>query len=339
MRKFAFILTTLLFKLALVSLALTGAVTMSFSSSETLKDSAADSGLYDGAVDTALDIAADEAEKQSQDISGNIDLDHPEVREAANKALPPDRVKDAAEEFIDGMYLWLNGESDQPIFSIDLSESKSIFINELANRAVERFEALPVCTFQQLRSLDPDMDPLDAPCRPPNVSSAKVRNDVVNELENNELIRDPVITPEKFTQGQDEQLFSDFEHIRTGFQGVGMLPWILGPLAGLLAVLLIALHKTRRRGIRSVAIIMAGAGVFILVSSLVVSYLSGGVRLNPDTPDNISAPLTAIIRSLSDIYAGSLLRFGASYLLIGVGLGIALWIYGRRNGGGTNTAK
>src|SRR3546814_3633351 len=65
--------------------------------------------------------------------------------------------------------------SDVCSSDLDLSGAKTALAANLSNYAAERYLGLPVCTLQQLQTLDAEIDPFSAPCRIPGITRSEER--------------------------------------------------------------------------------------------------------------------------------------------------------------------
>jgi hypothetical protein len=322
MKKFARGFASLLLKLSLFNLALAGAFLLVFGTPDVLKKSLADSKLYDTVVANVIDSS-----KQASSEEG-FPIQQPEVQDAIKSAFPSETIKSYSEQFIDSLYHWLYGAEQQPAFRIDLTPAKQKLAEGVGDYAMRRYTGLPVCTVAQLRSLGTDIDPFNVPCQVPGVSAAAARQDVIATISgSDQFLSDPVLTASNLPKdSQGKTVFDNLAPLRQVAKITRALPWILGICSLLLALFLVLLHDKKREAVRSISATLAGTGLFVLVSTLLVAYVfaqvnkPGGV-LNRSIPGSFQESMLSISSSLSGALNRYLVIFSLVYIVVG---GVAL---------------
>ena len=327
LKRLGFIVSSGLLKVTLFSLALAGAGWMTFNSPENIKQAANDSNLYDSAVTNVLDSAKQEAEGQNSQLP----LDDPRIEAAAKNAFPPELLSQNSESIIDGVYGWLEGKTDQPQFSVDLQDAKQNFSNEVADYAQTRYEALPPCTFEQLRGLSAEVEPFEVDCKVPGLTGTAIRDKVFSSiLGSEEFLKDTTFTFDDLPK--DEQGRSVTQNLAAApdiFKLLGTLPWILGILAVIFAIGGLFFAENKRRGLKSIAITLLSTGIFLFISSLLVSWSFKQVNSTSQNP--FEASLVGALITLVDKYNDALLKFIVIYVVIGAGILLSLWYQNRTN--------
>ncbi len=324
-KKFLLVASSSLLKITLFSLALTGAGWMVFGTSDKIKQAAEENSLYDSAVEIVLENAKEEA------LSGNeqLPLDNPEIQAAAENAFPPELLSQNSGSIIDGFYTWLAGETPTPQFSVDLTDAKQRFADGVGDYAVKRYEALPPCTFAQLQTLSPDVDPFSVDCRPPGLLGSTIRERVVTEILNSEeFLKDAVFTAEDLPKDeQGRTIAQNFEAAPDVFSALRLLPWILGISSLLLATAVLFLSEDKRKGLRRIATTLLGTGAFLAVGSLLITYLFNQMNQPEDAFQSSAA---GVAKSLAGEYNAALMQFYIVYIAVGAGILLTLW-YQNRN--------
>src|SRR4051812_48563018 len=108
-----------LFSLFLFSAALSGGVNRTVGTSGKVKHILAESGIYDTVLPSVLDQT-----KQIDTSAGEISLENPQIKAAAQSAFTPQFIQTSTESVIDSVFDWLNGKTATPQFKIDLSGPK-----------------------------------------------------------------------------------------------------------------------------------------------------------------------------------------------------------------------
>jgi hypothetical protein len=329
-KKFLLLTSSGLLKITLFVLALTAATWMVFGSSEGPKKALEDSGLYESVVDNALKSTQEAAQKEGSDFP----LDDPAIQAAVKDALPPEFIQNNSEAFIDGLYGWLSGKTEQPQFAVDLTKAKQKLIDGVAAAAQKRYEGLPVCTVEQLRTLEADIDPFNAPCQPPGLASTAVQDKVRAELSGSkEFLNDTVLTAADLPKDDQGKTVTDNLAAAPDAYGLARsLPLLLAFVSVLLAAAVVFLSDTKLRGLRSVGITLLGTGIFLFIGSFLITYVFNQAnkpgKLVQEGND-FNANIIAGLQSLSDSFNGALMRYYVAYILLGGGILLGLWFKNR----------
>jgi hypothetical protein len=332
-RKFIRGTTSSVFKLCLFMTAVTWAASSVLTNPSPIKQALSDSKLYDNLVTSVLNESTKNLKPQGGE---QLPLDRPEIREAAQKALPPETVKESFEQFIDSMYAWTESNAERPDFKIDLTESKNTFTVALADYAEKRFNELPACTLAQLQGLNPEVDPFTVECRPPGLTATAVRQKVTEQISNNnEVFGNTIITADTFKNEQGKSVFENAQQAREGFRLIKSLPLIFGALSIITGVALFFLHERRKTAVRSIAGTLLGVGLFLMISTFVFTLIFNRMNDQRDiassVPNELQDSLLSIVRSIGDAYNMTIIRFGVFYALAGTCIFLALWVVNKRN--------
>lgn len=336
-KKFILVSTSGLLKITLFSLALAGAGWMTFGTSDNLKKAADESNIYESAVTNVLDGVKKDAQKQA---GGELPLDDPALQQVAREAFPPELLSKNSERIIDGIYGWLQGKTESPQFSVDLTEAKQQLSSGVATYAQQRYEGLPPCTLQELQGLDRNnIDAFKVTCRVPGVGGETVRDRVLAEVQgSNGFLNDTTFTADDLPK--DEQGRTVTENLAVApdvYNLFKSLPWILGILSVLFATAVLFLAEDKRKGLRSIGITLVGVGVFLLISSWLIRW--SFEQLNKQQTEAFENSLIRGVMSLVDVYNGGLMQFTIAYALLGGGILFTLWFQNRSNKALTEAPK
>jgi hypothetical protein len=328
LKRFGLILSSGLLKITLFSLALAGAGWMTFGTPDNLKKAADESKLYDSAVTNVLDAAKQDAQSQTDT---QLPLDDPKLEQVAKDAFPPELLSKNSGSIIDGFYAWLQGKSESPQFSVDLTQAKQQLATGVADYAKQRYEGLPPCTIQQLQAIDPNnVDAFEVNCRVPGLASDTVYQRVLGEIQNSDgFLQDTTFTADDLPK--DEQGRSVTDNLAAApdlYNLFKSLPWILGILSVLFGVGVLFLSETKRRGLRSLGITLLGTGIFLLIGSWLIGWAFK--QINNTQGDAFQNSLIDALSSLVNTYNGNLLKFVLAYILVGAGILLALWYQNRQ---------
>lgn len=99
-----------------------------------------------------------------------IPVSQAEIEAFAAQVLTPPRLQSLVDPLVDAFFAWLYGRSERPVLIVDLRELKDAFLTALPGFLAAKWEALPLCTPEQVLALE-TRDGLPA-CRPPGEAGA-----------------------------------------------------------------------------------------------------------------------------------------------------------------------
>lgn len=285
---------------------------------DTVKTWLSEAGVYEQIVDTVFDTALKDSGENTPDVSSENQI----IRNAVTVAFPAEEVQSKTESVLDGVYGWLNGETEELTFLLDLTKQKAAFIEAAASYATEQAATLPVCTEADVINYDP----ISASCIPPGYSPASVGNQVRSELSNNNDFLEKTSFSASDIKVNGEQPFTgspEARNIKRSYTFGGYAPILFGILVvfGLLGTVFLSSRKLT--GINKVGGVFVSAGVLLGISWL---FLRAGQSL---ASNNISTPADSeqsnnlvadVIRVISTDLAGIIVWFVVGYLFVGIGL-------------------
>ncbi len=290
-----------------------------------------DSGIYSAVVPALL--------QQTKTIStdyGMISTADPEVKNAANSALPPQFVQQNTEMAIDNIYQWLDGRIAQPDFTIDLAGSKTLFANKIADTVQSRLSILPPCNLAQTQALirGGQFDAFNATCLPPGVSPASTAEQVRSALAGEpDFLGNTTLTPADVKNGGSQQsIFADqLKNAPRQYRAFKKTPSILTALTILAGLGVIFLSSSWTKGLRHIGIDLLIVGVIMLagawaLNSAAAKGIAPKIKVgNAGLQQDVRNLATALIQQIDKNYW----FFGGLYAGIGA-LAIAGGEYFRR---------
>ena len=211
-----------------------------------------------------------EENKKLQQNSNNIALQDPAITQLLTDSFKSADLQNKTEYFLDRIYAWLSGDAPNLTFTIDFTANKRFFADKLAEYAFTRFSALPVCKVNPL-----EIDPLTATCRPKNIDLDGSQQAYDDQIFTSDAIMKKTVYTEldlpKNTQGQTiaDQLY----YAPSAYKWIMRAPYILAVASVLLALDFILLSTRKRKGVKSLAGILMGSGISIMIFPLVFDYL------------------------------------------------------------------
>ncbi|MGH7157395.1 MAG: hypothetical protein ACREGG_04790 [Candidatus Saccharimonadales bacterium] len=299
----------------------------------TVKKLVADSGIYSAVVPSLL--------QQTKSIStnyGTASVSNPIIKNAANLALPPQFIQQNTEMAIDNVYQWLNSNIAVPNFNVDLSGSKALFANKVADAVENRLSTLPACSASQNRqiALSGQFDVFNATCSPggsdPDSVIEQLRSSLASEQD---FLPNTTINPANVKNGGSNQSIfnSQLKSAPKQFQLLKKSPFILGLLTILTGVGIIFLSSTWQKGLRHVGINLVVIGVIMLIFSwafnrVVSTNIVPKIRIN-DTV--LQQDIRNLVTDLAQQIDKNYWYFGAIYTVLGVAAIGSAEIYRRKN--------
>lgn len=327
MKRFGRTFCGIVFKLLLVIVPLLAAISVVFGTPKYLKQALTDNKVYSSAVDSLIE----EVIKSQAEQGGSLPVSDPAVQQAIKNAFPSSTIQSAGENVIEGVYGWLGGETQTPVFEINLSDSIQKIAEGVSNVAAARLQSLPICTQAQLYALrNSDVDPFSVPCQPADFDMAAERQKWANEIVNAEFKGEPIFTAADLPKNDNGQTITDQASAApTVFQLARATPLFFGLLLLLFGAGWILLFDNRRRGLRALSFTLIGAGVFLLVMFGVLGWLFNKVNETGDilaelSKTSFSRAMTGVAQDLTAQTNRIVLIFGIVYLVLGAGLWLAL---------------
>lgn len=322
LKKVLYQLTGALFKLLLVLVPIIFAVSVVFGSPKHVETALKESRVYDQIVGVIID----NSKTETTDATTKDVLAQPEIQATAEKAFNPTVLQGASESFIQGIYGWLQGKTTEPQFTIDLTAPKATLIQGVTDYAKKRADSLPVCTLQQLRLLNPNMDLLSLPCRPPGTNTQQVADQFSKQFQDGaDFLDNPVITNDTLTKNNNGESIGDkLSSLPKAYKATQTGKWVLFALTMFLGALLVFGRRNKQAGAKHVAWAMIGVATFLIISEILYWFMFD--KANQTKPGD-TATQTMIIdgsKVLIHDFNQVLLWFTAAYVVIGAGLLILL---------------
>lgn len=279
------------FRSSLILLAISTTLAVTFVTPRYIKQAIQDSGIYAAAAG----ILSDRSSLHTDDPTAE-----PAYKRAVSEALPPDQIRSASEQIIDGTYRWLVGSAVAPDFRIDTVPAVSRFKSVISDEALRRTGTLP-----------------------PSVTPQAVRDQAIAQATgSNRVFSEPFLTADSIPKNRQGLAFYDASVAPTAYKILMLLPWAFGIICLLLAgVIFLVRHNNIRAGydlativLRTGIVILILAGLAHMVFILLTQPGGGIVRF---IEGNFQQYIIAFIRSLEWVLSRTLLLLGATYLTVG----------------------
>ena len=302
-----------------------------------------ESGLYDHAVTGALDHSQDEASKRGSSDS-SVSLQDAIVQQAAQQAFPPELLKQSANSFIEANYAWLKGKTPTPEFSIDLTGAKQDFASLVGQYVENRLAGLPVCTNEQLAQLQIPVSSLSVTCRPASLDPETEGARVAQEIRASDFLTKPVITASSLGRDNPSQGKPYYEHLSEApqlYSLIQKLPLICAGLALLLALAIIFIAPSRRKGWRRVGVVLFVAGGLLIATVFLTDMVVDKItdRLNDTVTAQLQQPRNDFLHHTASELSQTKLWFGIAFVILAVIIFIMLFKSRQHSGQSKNQLK
>jgi hypothetical protein len=322
LKKVLYQVTGALFKLLLVLIPVIFAAAVVFGTPKHIEAAIKESRVYDQIVGVIID----NSKTETTDATTKDVLAQPEIQATAEKAFNPTVIQSASENFIQGIYGWLQGKTTEPEFTIDLTGPRATLIQGVTDYAKKRADSLPVCTLQQLRLLSPNMDLLSLPCRPPGINTQQVADEFSQQFQDGaDFLGDPVITNKTLTKNNNGVPISEkLGALPKAYKAMQIGQWVLLVLTVLLGLLLVLGRRNKIAGARHVAWAMIGVATFLIISQIIYWFMFDKANQAKAGDTATQAMIIDGTKVLVHNFNQVLLWFSAAYAVIGVGLLVLL---------------
>jgi len=323
--------------LALLSTAWAHVGVATIGNRNTVKSWLVESGFYDNVVDAVLETVNKE---QAEEGDTQIPIDDPQVQAVVSTAFSPTFLQDNVEKVLEGTYSWLEGDTTKPEFVIDLATAKQQLADGLSNYAVSRAVSLPACTFEQMAAMTDGFDVLNATCLPPGTSAQAAATELKNEiLTSEEFLGDTTFSGEDFKieeDGQDVSLDnSQFQRMQDAYKLATYGPYVFGILSVLLALAVLFLSASKRRGVKRVGIIFIIAGALLGLSFLAFnqssSWLNNRAQVLSGETTAGRALAAGMVNAINKDISSLLLWYSLGFLVLGIGAVVFASLYRRKS--------
>lgn len=321
MRKFGVVVFSGVLFLSLLSLAFSTSAHLTLSHPKKVEKWLSQSGLYGSFVDTAIDQADKTA---GDDQSGGVSLSDTAVKQAAESAFSSQLIQKNVNTFLDSNYAWLQGKSEKPRFTIDLTKAKTNFADKVGRYVTAYLSTLPACTAAQNAQIDfSTVDPLTLQCRPNGVDPQAEGELVAEQMASNgDFLSNTVITPETFSSQGDTDTtpyYKKYASAPATYQLATKIPWIAGALTIFSAGAVLFLTVRKRKGLKIIGILLAAAGLTLVFTKLVSDQIFRVLErqiFNEGSVGALQKSLTGFLHHLEDQLVKMDFWFGVGYLLL-----------------------
>lgn len=338
-RKLFLVITVFMFVLTLLIVNLVWTVNNTITNREVVMAWINDSGFYDNIVDEVAKLAEekiDENQNQNQNQNPDQNQNNPSESEidsalmirAAKRVFTPEVVKEKLEPVLNGVYDWLEGETPNLQFALDLSQQKAAFAESLGEEARTRAAALPVCTQDQV-AISQNADVLTIQCIPPEFEAqvAKFQQEFATS---DEFLSDTTITGDDLKaekNGVQQPITQTISSVPAWYQFAQALIWFMLIASVIWGLLVVFLSKNIRYGLKHLAVAFLIAGIFVAISAVATSQVTQVVKVS-DTGQEIAL---ALVKESTKTIVGIEIIIAAIYIALFAGITLYLYLTKSKN--------
>lgn len=275
-----------------------------------------ESGVYEQAPEIIYDEIANKPENKSSDI----DLNDPTVKQAALDAFSPEFLRTSAESFLSGGYSWLQGESKDLNFEIDLEPAKKDFVKSVISNQAKEVKNLPECTVSELQKLESkNTDIFSLKCLPPGINiSEEAKKAEKQILEDKDFISQTKFDSNDIKDKNGEPITKNLPELQNQFAAIKALPIVFALVALIFGTGIYFMNRPYKKALSILGKIFVVSGIFILLAPFAINLFTQAI-LDSNTTKSVAAELVApIIKQFNQSTAYIYYIYGA--VIIGLGL-------------------
>lgn len=295
---------------------------------------------YGNIVEIAIDQINSETGEQSDAVEEAFPLTDEEIREIADQIFPPEWLKESTEEIVLGVYDWLEGETERPIFYISLEERKPQFESAIRENINKRLDSYDTCSPDIDYSAD-GFSPLDEECIPPGIDFDAEIDKLVEQVLNDDQFWESALI-----DSSEINISDGFRDAPTIFQSLDEALFILIIIILALPLLIVLVTPNWRSGFSIVSLLLFVTGTLHLLVGLGTSAISnaiieGIIRESEGDTEQISIIRDLVVPFVSELvnHVGNSLLVSAALILLFAIIGVISLYFMREKRGSHKMPK
>lgn len=248
-----------------------------------------------------------------------IGVDLNQLAEAAGDVLTPDYMTEKLHPVIDGLYDWLEGETESPQFEVVLSDRITALADAVSGPLKSELAMLPQCPSNLQYS--EDFNPIEAFCVPLGTDVESIVDEFTEQLTASDDIADISISSDDIEF--DEDVLTLAPQV---YSGISSLPYVFIGAVLLLSVALVLLAKSYGRGLNTLSWTFIGSGAVTAISFWILGKTDLFVNINSGGQGGEVDELVTehIVEPLVKVVLGDIARTGLMISLFVVALGVII---------------
>lgn len=292
-----------------------------FGTPDRLEHALEQSDIYEAAVASLVRQTGAEGE-QTVPGEGGIPSSQEAVQNAVTQALPSETLHEQTTEVLDGVYAWLQGDTTQLEFQVDLTGIQSQLATSLSEQARTQASQLPVCG-PDIAVSPQDFDPFEAECLPAGTDPNAVAEKTRQEVTSSELFKDPVLDASDIKGDSGKPLQEQLKPLADVHRAVRGFTLAGGILSAILAIAIVFLSTPVHAGLRRLGIILFSVGAvsagLALVGALAMKAVVDAVT-RASGEDAVQSAAAKAVQLLTNDIRTWWLGFGLVLAIAGIGM-------------------
>lgn len=257
--------------------------------------------------------------EQSLTVGGDVTLEDPEIQRIIKEAFPANELENYTKSVIESAYSWLNQESSEFKFVIDLSENKNRLTSGLSDFAIGRLQSLEYCTNSVT-----EIEPFSATCQPRFIDYELERQNIKQQLDNESgFINDPIITQNSIIPDSSEIPFNEqYRDLPTYYSLAVSSPVYLILLLSILALIVIFASSTRKKGYKKIGygLTMTSSSLifFTILFGYVLPSFTGSLPIFQSSGQGIDALLNEVTIDFGKDFSWMIIKLSTPLLIVGI---------------------
>jgi hypothetical protein len=314
LRRFGLSLAVLFFSLSISAFIVLISLHSVIDTPQPLEKALSTSGIY-------TDLVQSIVTQQTSNSSSTIASD-PNVQKALEQSLSPTFLQDSSEKIINNAYGWAQGSVATPNLTIDLSQVKTNFANNIAAYAQQRLNALPSCTGMMMAPPTATDEILSLSCLPRGISPTSLANAVHQAALSSDLFPSGnTININDIKNPQGQTLTDQLSLVPTVHRYYTYALYAVPLLIVLLALAVIFLSSTRRSGIKRISWPLITTGTTSVIVAVFSVWLLGeaikGLNASASSA-SIQDKLITVLQTLVSEIRIWWMWLGAGYVVLGI---------------------
>lgn len=245
---------------------------------QVMKTWLSETNTYKTLIDESLNLIRLDAENASTNgtlgdtLDENPFINTQTITDALSTTLTPDFIKLQSEDFIDGIYRWLNREVDVPDFRFSLATKNAELAAKLGSSLQTQLSTMPICAPQDITQ---EFNLLTNRCRPEGIDLTNEVDKFVAQLAgDNGLLSGAEWTGEDLVNPNEESgglSNGQIDFALTAYAGLKDGPNLL-IIAGAISIPFIFLSsKSKYRGFNEIGNTLFSGALFTFIPAVIIS--------------------------------------------------------------------
>ncbi len=238
-----------------------------FGNRQVIKDSLVESRIYTTIVPSFIE----DNRKSNEGKRSVLPYEDQRLTEIAENTFPSNILRLNAEKAVDGIYDWVNGDSEVLSFAVNLEDEKQQFIERVSTFAAEYVGSLPLCQTNEI----PEVTIFELECRPENVPLQFVKDKMSADLRSSDTLKaEFILTEQNLPKTEDGTLvYEKVLFLPSVMQFFNSYLWLFIVVFVIAAGLFVKARKTYRKGFQSLGRDLLSNGATLIIATVIFGFV------------------------------------------------------------------